>query len=466
MLKFILNDELIETDVAEGTTLLDFVRYNQNLKATKIGCREGDCGACTLLFGELKNDKLVYKSVTSCITPVINAAGKHVVSLEGLNMDELTEVQKSMMNNSASQCGFCTPGFVVSLTGYCLSRNAVSEENSIDAIDGNICRCTGYKSIERAANDLNKKLTDKDCSDPVKWAVNNGFVPGYFGDIENRLRKIEVPESSGRQVVGGGTDLYVQRHDFMEEQNELSSFSAGRNRSHISIEDGYCRISASCVAGDLMESDEMNSLFPDLKRYLKLVSSTPVRNIGTIAGNFVNASPIGDLTVFFLALDASLILTGKSGETRNVALRSFYKGYKLIDKREDEVVSVIVFPVPSKGMKFNFEKVSKRQYLDIASVNTACSVSTDESGNISQIVISAGGVGPTPRVLENLSSSLTGKKLNIGTVTNSLAEIDKDISPISDVRGTAAYKKLLLSQLIKAHFIELFPHLIKEEELI
>ena len=152
MLQFILNDKTIATDNPSGMTMLDFIRYYQHLMGTKIGCREGDCGACTVLVGEIVDDKLVYESMTSCLLPIANANGKHIVTIEGINFpDTLNPIQLAMADEGATQCGFCTPGFVVSLAGFCLSNKS---ENAIAAVDGNICRCTGYKSIERAANKI------------------------------------------------------------------------------------------------------------------------------------------------------------------------------------------------------------------------------------------------------------------------------------------------------------------------
>ena len=149
--RFLLNDALVESDAAPGTVLLDVIRYHQQLTGTKIGCREGDCGACTVLVGELKEGRMDYRSMTSCLLALANVRGKHIVTVEGLAMRDLSPVQQAMVDESGTQCGFCTPGFVVSLSGCCLSREAVTKDLAVRAIDGNICRCTGYKSIERAA---------------------------------------------------------------------------------------------------------------------------------------------------------------------------------------------------------------------------------------------------------------------------------------------------------------------------
>jgi xanthine dehydrogenase small subunit len=218
-----------------------------------------------------------------------------------------------------------------------------------------------------------------------------------------------------------------------------------------------------------MESKIITDAFPGFKKVSKLVSSTPIRNIATIAGNFVNASPIGDFTILFLALDTHLTLSLSSkgvlsdkGEgkvttsKRDIPLREFYKGYKQLDKKEDEFIEQIWFEIPGKKDLFNFEKVSKRTHLDIASVNSAICIQTDGKV-ILKAGLSAGGVGPVPLYLSKTSAFLTGKKVSDDLVEEAIEIAQSEISPISDARGSEEYKRLLLSQLIKAHFITLFP---------
>ena len=478
MLKFILNNEDIETDQPTGSTVLDFVRYHKDLKGTKIGCREGDCGACTILVGELVDDKVRYRSMTSCLMPLANAAGKHIVTIEGINPADgsLTPVQQAMVDESGTQCGFCTVGFVMSLTGACIDGS-----EKISAIDGNICRCTGYKSIERAACRL---------SEP--GAIATGFprvAPEYFEGIRDRLNGLisDIPRSAihdPHSFVGGGTDLYVQRHDEMAESAAMPLLYNEELRG-IRETGEFIEIGASATVTDLLESPLMNEIFPKLYNHLKLVSSTPIRNMATLAGNLVNASPIGDMTVWFLALDAEIILSSAehvrtgSDSDRVLPLRELHLGYKQLAKQPDEIITAIRFKKPSGDFRFNFEKVCKRTYLDIASVNTAISLTVkatpgegwlppvlSEPGAIatgSKVVhtiveahVSAGGVSPIPLYLRQTSEFLRGKEINQETIAAANEIIQSEISPISDVRGTEHYKRLLLRQLLSAHFVELF----------
>jgi xanthine dehydrogenase small subunit len=439
MTQFILNNKTIKTNVSSGMTLLDFIRNEQHLKGTKTGCREGDCGACSILVGTIKDDEMVYQSMTSCIMPLANAAGKHIVTVEGINRDlkikneVLTPIQAVMHEEGATQCGFCTVGFVMSMTGVSLEKKAIEYTDVIESIDGNICRCTGYKSIERAAEKLTNLLKKRDLhGSALDFAIENQIVPAYFADIKNRILSIvnepitQLPNNSITSlIVGGGTDLYVQKHAEMPHVSANHIFDAQILRG-LFFKDGYFEMGSTTTVSDMKISPQLNGAFPSLQKHLKLVSSTPIRNMATIAGNLVNASPIGDMTVWFLALDATITLsdltTAVSDLTtfeklsnlneREIQLKDFYKGYKILDKKEGEILTKIRFKqldassksASSLDQHFNFEKVCKRTYLDIASVNTAIFLETKKD-KIVTANVSMGGVSPIPLFL-----SKTGRK--------------------------------------------------------
>lgn len=436
--------------------LLDFVRYQQHLTGTKVGCNEGDCGACTLLVGELKNNELQYCSLTSCLTPLGNVHGKHVVTIEGLNMEGLNPIQQAMYDESATQCGFCTPGFIVSLAGFCLSGKNATTQNVIAAIDGNICRCTGYKSIERAAGKIAQLMQGRQSAEPIAFVSEQKILPAWFTTIKQRLHALRTelngqlhPETVN-EWVGGGTDLYVQKHGTMKDATIRFLLDDDKLKG-ITQQGNRCTIGASATVTDICESPVMQQYFPRLADYMKLVSSTPIRNIATVGGNLINASPIGDLTIFLLALDAMLVFNNGE-QRRELPLRQLYKGYKTLDKQPDEHLESISFELPGNDTAFNFEKVSKRTNLDIASVNSAICV-TMQGDIIQQVRIAAGGVAPVPKLLEKTNAFLKGKPVNETTIDQAVAIAQTDITPISDARGTADYKRLLLGQLIKAHFM-------------
>jgi xanthine dehydrogenase small subunit len=455
MISFILNDQNIRTSLPPGSTVVDLIRYHKRLMGTKIGCREGDCGACTILVGNIENEKLIYRSMTSCLMPLGNANGKHIVTVEGINGKELSPVQLAMVETNGTQCGFCTLGFVMSLTGFVLDENAKSYDNAIKSIDGNICRCTGYKSIERAAKILSDKLNEKPATNTIEWLVKNNFIPGYFTGIKERLLSLSkgkenhIPHENGSLIIGGGTDLIVQKHSQVKKSKTEHYFDTDSLKG-ISLEADKCIIGASVTVTEFAESPVIQDIFPELEKYIKLLSSTPIRNMATMAGNLVNASPIGDMTIFFLALNAEIVLNNGKAK-RTIYLKDFYKGYKQLDKTNDEFVEKIIFTKPAANSVFNFEKVCKRTWLDIASVNSACLIQVDKGNVVNDIHLSAGGIAPFPKYLSNTASYLKGKKISAHILNGAIKIMNEEIAPISDARGTKEYKRLLLRQLFLSH---------------
>jgi len=480
MIRFILNNKLIQTDEPPGTLLLDLIRYGEHLTGTKIGCREGDCGACTVLSGELKGDRVVYRPVTSCLTALGNVHQKHVVTIEGLNGEGLNFLQQVICEEGGTQCGFCTPGFIVSMAGFCLSDAEPTAAQAVASVDGNICRCTGYKSIERALARVVEAVGDAAAAAAgagaggmagkkqrgINFLVEQGIVPAYFATIPGRLAELGLQPNGvlhrGGRFLGGGTDLYVQQHAAMVAA-ELEFLSGRAGMRGIVEEGGRCVMGGAVTVTDMLESAVIRRAFPRFESYARLISSTPIRNIATVAGNFVNASPIGDLSIFFLVLDARLTLSSGSVR-REVPLRKFFKGYKVLDKEPDEFIEKISFDLPASDELFHFEKVSKRTCLDIASVNTAMRVRVSE-GRIVEGHITAGGVAAVPAYLEGASAITHGRRPDAMLVEEVVERAQGEVTPISDVRGTAEYKRLLLGQLIKAHFLTLFEELNAEDLL-
>ena len=463
-INFICNREEISTSLHPGITLLDFLRKNLLLTGTKEGCREGDCGACTVLVGSLTNKRVEYKSVNSCLMPINDVDGKHVVTIEGLNKDKLSPVQSSFVEEGASQCGFCTPGFIISLTGYLISQKKYDENDAVYSMDGNICRCTGHNSIIRAAqNSLEKiQLQKSSAKNHLRNLIEAGVLPEYFSKIKPKLeilqKSIKVSRrinETGIHLISGGTDLYVQKWEEIYE-TKVNFLSTGVVPSSIKGKDGKCIIGAGASVSDLIESPLINNHFPEMKKHLILFGSLPIRNRATVGGNIVNASPIADITSILLALDAELRI--KNGKNfRRVELKKFYKGYKKLNLKNSEFLYEISFKLPSGKFYFNFEKVSKRTYLDIASVNSSIYIETN-SNTIEKVSLSAGGVAPIPLYLKEVCKFLKGQEIDAVTISDACNIAESEISPISDVRGSAEYKTLLLRQLIFTHFIKLFPN--------
>ncbi len=468
MVSFILNEREINTEAAAGSSLLDFIRRHERLVGTKSGCREGDCGACTVLEGRLKNGRIEYRSIVSCLSPLGNAHGKHIVTIEGINCRELSPAQKAIADNGGTQCGFCTPGFVMSLTAFSLQNQPPLPARAIEAMSGNICRCTGYKSIERAAETISEIIRDKNLDNPLGWLVSRGFLPSYFTSIPERLAAIDPPaqtDATGSTVIAGGTDILVQKPDETSESDTLLLFD-DKELKEIRLTNDRIIIGASVTASGIMNSQLLKTKIPRLYEYFRLISSEPVRNMGTIGGNICNASPIADLVIFFMALDAHIDIKdpNKEGE-RSIPLKDLYRGYKELDLHEGEIVKQLHFRATKADLLFNFEKVSKRRMLDIASVNSAMSARLTK-GILQDVRLTMGGVAPVPLFLDKCSSFLNGRRPGVETILECNQVLQEEISPISDIRGSKEYKRLLARQLLAAHFTVLFPEYTKSGNLI
>ena len=464
---FICNDKEIITEIHPAITVLDFLRQNLSLTGTKEGCREGDCGACTVLVGELTGDKLKYKSVNSCLLPIGSVNGKHIVTIEGLNGEGLSPVQNFMVEEGGTQCGFCTPGFIISMTGYFLTNDNYDSVSAIEALDGNICRCTGHTSIKRAAV-RSVEYYNEHKSESV---IGSGLVPAYFSGIPARLKELKNQiskngfDQSPKYNIAGGTDLFVQKWEDLY-KSDVGFISKLSDKELIYVKDDECIISALATVTDIMNSVLMAKHFPDIKKYFSLFGSSPIRNRATLGGNIVNASPIADMTNFFLALNARVSLTDINNKTkRHVYLKDFYLAYKTLDMKPGELIKSLSFKLPAAGSLFSYEKVSRRTHLDIASVNTSMYIET-KKGIITNIHLSAGGVAPVPKYLANTRDFLIGRGIDSEGIFEAAKIAVSEISPISDARGSVEYKKLLLRQLFFAHFLKLFPELVNYEELV
>jgi xanthine dehydrogenase small subunit len=466
---FILNGQEVRSGLPPGTVLLDFIRDERRLTGTREGCREGDCGACTVLLGTPQAGRVRYRAVNSCLFPLADAEGRHVVTVEGLNNADLTPVQQAIVSEGASQCGFCTPGIVVSLTGFLLADDALDEDAAVTAIEGNLCRCTGYVAVRRAVERLLRDIAPKLRAAPDRLAalIELGVVPAYFAGIAGRLPAAGLATAGTERradavVMGGGTDLYVQRGDDLPGR-ELQLLSRRQGFAGVWPAERSILVGAATPVAELMASPLLAAALPELAAALRYVSSTQVRQRATVGGNIVNASPIGDLSVIFLALGARIGLHAGRAR-RELALADFFLGYKKLDLRPGEVAAWLAVPLADTGVLFHFEKVARRRYQDIASVNSAIVLEL-AAGRVAVARAAAGGVAPVPLLLRRASAFLAGREVTPGVVREFIAVAEGEIAPISDVRGAAAYKRALLRRLLFAHFLELFPERIAAGDL-
>jgi len=459
MFRFVLNDSATETTANPGRPALDYLRDEAGLTGVKHACREGDCGSCVVLLGRFAEGTMSYRPVNSCLLPLGALDRHHVVTVEGLNRCDLTPFQRALEAEGASQCGFCTPGFVVSFAGFLLAAKAWDEGAATEAVAGNICRCTGYASIVRAMATTLDRLADRvDPAAPrIPALVREKLLPEYFLRAPDLLADLGPPQSKGyptasQVVVSGGTDLYVQHPDELVTRDVF--VVPPSSEPPVRVDDAHIYVTGAATAEDLKTSRMLAKTVGGLDRAMSLMGSLPIRHRATIAGNIVNASPIGDMTVILLALDAEIGLL--NGHTRrSLPLRDFFLGYKELDLQPGELVEWVRFAAPGDGALFNFEKVSKRTHLDIASVNTAASLRIEE-GRIAHACLAAGGVAPIPMQLPQTADYLSGREPTTAAAIAAADIARSEVTPISDVRGSADYKRLLLGQLILAHFNVLF----------
>ena len=464
--KFLLNRNSIEANVPPDELLLDIIRHNRGLTGTKEACREGDCGACQILVGDLISNRIRYQAVNACLLPAGAISGHHVVTIEGLNSEQLNPIQRALVDNGAIQCGFCTPGLVMALTGFFLNSTLSDESAALDWIAGNLCRCTGYAGIKRAVSalclqfDLSDSPLEHRIEDLIAWQI----LPAYFSTVPEMLNQYSTGKSSkppiNAMLIAGGTDLFVQKPEMLHLQ-ALHFLSNESSLPLIRKENSDCVINALTTIEQIRTSPLLQSCFPRLAEDFKLICSAPIRQRATLGGNLINASPIADLAVFFLALDARLTLLSGS-HTRIVPLQQFFQDYKKIDLKQGEHLLEIRFEIPTKADRFNYEKVSKRTHLDIAAVNSAMLIQ-EQAGKIIKVHISAGGVAPCPLYLAKTCAYLVDQNVCLETVKTAANIAQSEIAPISDIRGSSQYKRLLLRQLLYAHFGKLFPEFFEGE---
>ena len=491
--RFILNDREVETVAPAGLLVLDFLRNCERLTGTKEGCKEGDCGACAILIGELEGDAVRYQPVTSCLVPLAEVHGKHVVTIEGCNLAGLNPVQEAIVEFGGTQCGFCTPGIVVSLHGLLLDNaKGLSLDDVKYALSGHLCRCTGYRSLKDCAatleRDLGSRLQANGSNSRVPALTAAGALPEYFTTIPERLRALQaaspaaaaiadgtvpsapqpsmaasalpaVADAAGSRppapelLIAGGTDLYVQQGEAIPDRR-VDVLGGRAELKGIRRAGGEFRVAGLTTFEEFGTHPAVIEAIPAIGAFNHLIASWQIRNRASLAGNIVNASPIGDFTALLLALDARIVLADGAAQ-RSVPLKEFYRGYKQMDLRPGELLTEVAFADPTAA-HVNFEKVSKRTCLDIASVNSACSIRC-AGDTISDAHFSLGGVAPIPLYLREASQALRGRTLDLETAWEAVRISQEAIAPISDVRGSAEYKRLLARQLLIAHFVTLFP---------
>lgn len=463
---FVLDGNVVEigfdrtSNLTPTTTVLNYVRSLPQHRGVKEGCAEGDCGACTVVVGELRADKTIeYRAVDSCLMFLPMLHGKQLITVENLKSPsgQLHPVQQAMVNSHGSQCGFCTPGIVMTLFALYKGAKKPPKNDIADALAGNLCRCTGYEPILKAAADACQgDGNDHFTVDEVRIAellisIFRGSISLSMGGkrydqpatIDECLALIE--EFPDAIVVNGATDVALRATKKFEILPHLIDCSRIAELKAISSDNRTLTIGAGVRISEVMHIVETD--FPALYQMLTVFAARQIRNVATLGGNIGTASPIGDTLPVLIAYGAEILLKSQQG-TRTVDADSFAKAYRKTERRPNELITGIVLQRPSASTRVRAYKVSKRRDLDIATVSAAFRLDLDDRGIVSGITLAYGGMAECTRRSAKAEAFLRGKPWTRQQVEMAQHLIDADFSPISDVRGSAEFRRVAARNLL------------------
>lgn len=467
-IRFLLNGTPVSlADVRPDETLLDYLRLRQRLTGTKEGCAEGDCGACTVLVGRLRKGELVYESVNACIRFLGSLDACHVVTVEHLKRVDgsLHPVQQAMVDYNGSQCGFCTPGFVMSLYALWMREPQPTERAVEKALQGNLCRCTGYEPIVRAA--LAASTYGDAASDPL--AADRAVVIAALNQMKDGVR-VEIGSGQDRllipanvddfaaileaepkaTIVAGATDVGLWVTKFMREIAPVVFIGGLDELREIREDNGTIHIGAGVSYSDAFAL--LAKRIPPLGTLIDRIGGEQVRNMGTIGGNIANGSPIGDTPPPLIALGATLTLR-KGKARRTIPLEDFFIDYGKQDRAPGEFVEAVHVPVPDAASRFAVWKISKRRDEDITAVLGAFDLRIAD-GRVEAARIAYGGMAATPKRAKAVEAALVGKPWTEETVEAALSAYERDFQPISDMRASADYRMMVAKNLLRRFYLE------------
>lgn len=446
-------------NILPSTTLLDYLRLNEKKTGTKEGCNEGDCGACTVALGRIKNGKLVYEPVNSCIQLLGQVDGADIITVDDLSKNgKLHPVQQAMVETHGSQCGFCTPGIVMSLftlhhCGLKIDRDTVNEY-----LAGNLCRCTGYRPIVDAAkmlsgkkpNDFLAKRMAKTEERLIKLQHDTdlfiGDEDGFFAAPAsiNSLARLAAQHPDAT-ILAGATDvgLWITKH--LVSLPKVIYVGRAKGFGEIKTSANQIVLGAGATYEDAF--DALAGIHSDLKDVLLRLGSKHVRASGTVGGNIANGSPIGDMPPMLIALNAELELLHVKTK-RRIALEDFFIEYKKQDRKSGEIVSKIIIPKLKKDEYFKAWKISKRFDQDISALMFAVKFKV-VGRKITGARVACGGMAATPKRANNVEAALVGISLDKPeSWVNAIEAFEQDYTPLSDMRASAEYRMLTAKNLM------------------
>ena len=448
-MKLGINGSIREVIEDSDQTALAFLR-REGLVGTKEGCASGDCGACTILVGREESHKIAYHTRNACITPINQLASSHIVTVEGLAKGEsLHPAQEAMVENHGSQCGFCTPGFVMSIAALVEAGEESERETVIEGISGNLCRCTGYAPIVSAGLCALKKEHKSALKEKKLFAglkSDETSTPQYAKPLSEAELQTEMRGSPGALIIAGGSDLMLEVTQSFRSIDSFIDLSMVRELKSIQESDDMIQIGSSVTYSELEHFFGKRS--KPFLNILKRLGSRQIRNVGTIGGNLGNGSPIADIPPILFTWDAALDLVDSDGNRRSVPVCEFYKGYKETLLQDCEYIAKIRVPSQSINDFHRFYKVSKRLEDDISSVMGAFRFEA-VGDEISLARVAFGGMAATPvRALE-IEKNLIGKRITDDVIKMVEHQILDELTPISDVRASSKYRLEIAQAMLR-----------------
>lgn len=444
--------------ITPTTTLLQYLRSLYNLKGTKEGCNIGDCGACTIVIAEIVDNKLVYKAVNSCLILLPQIHGKQIITVEHLEYNNnLHPVQKAMIELHASQCGFCTPGFIMSLFSLYKQTNKPKLEDIQETFAGNLCRCTGYHSILKAAYkafEIKKEVDHFEQNETITISKLQSFdnSSALFSNanqkyytpktLSDALSFIKVnPEAI---IVNGGTDEALKFSKINDSEISIIDLNSITELNNISTENNTIHIGANVNLQQLQKYIAKH--YPTFANVLLYFGSKQIRNKATLAGNIAGASPIGDTLPFLMAINAKIKIQTFSGE-RIIPINEFIIAYHKTDLKPNELITEVIIPKPESQNIVATYKLSKRLDLDISSVSIGVKLILTENKKVKDIVVYYGGMAEKTKRANSLCNYLINKEWNEKNVISASNLIEHDFNPISDARAEATGRMVMAKNL-------------------
>lgn len=460
-LRFTLNgQEITEGDVAPNTTLLNYLRQDLGLTGTKEGCAEGDCGACTVvMIDEGAAGGRRFRAVNACLILLPMVHGRRLYTVEGLKeAGEYHPVQSSLAEALGSQCGYCTPGIVMSMFEACYRPDMDADWKLDDQLCGNLCRCTGYRPIRDAARQVAGTCPDDRFSKALKHPApaSETLIYQAHGQVFAMPQSLTelwdvLATYPTHRFVQGATDLglsVTKRHASFECLVSLERIAGLRT---ITSNAAGWRLGAASTLSDIEAATE--ATLKPLARMLRFFGARQIKNRGTLGGNVCNASPIGDMAPVLVALNATMVAVSAEGE-RRIGVDSFFQGYRQTALRPGEILGFIDIPTPHPAARMATYKVSRRRELDISAVCAAFMVQLDGTGRVEEVRLAYGGMAATTQRAHNVEDCLRGQPWTHDTVAAATARLADDFQPIDDHRASAWYRGTLAKNLLVGFFEE------------